>query len=94
MIEAKNPNFKITAREVMSAYSNVKSSNFIYQISKQKEQLRSPVRVNSINEHCSELADNQKQKLIKFCEKWGGACRYTYIECCGTKGLRRKKPLQ
>ena len=40
MIEAKNPNLKISAKEVMSAFSKTSGSNYLYQISKQKEQLR------------------------------------------------------
>ena len=58
--------------DVMTVFSNTRGSNFEYVVSRQKEQLRAARRVDSINEYCSELSEEQRQALIAFCDKWGG----------------------
>ena len=77
--ETRNPNFQISPEEVMAAFHKTSGSNYRHQVSIQKEHLRTARRTDSINEHCSELTEQQRQKFIEFCTKWGGANSYTLI---------------
>ncbi len=63
---------EISPVEVMDAFNATMGSNYRYQVSVQKEYLRPAQLVESINENCSELSEEQRQRLIAFCEKWGG----------------------
>ena len=72
---------EISAEDVISAFNRSQGTNFRYQVSVQKEQLRPTRRVDSINENCSELTEDQRKEFIAFCERWGGVCRSTYTEC-------------
>jgi len=67
-----NQNLKILPKDVLGVFKSSLGSNHKYTVSRQKEQLRAANRVDSVNEYCSKLSEEQKQKLIAFCERWGG----------------------
>src|SRR6185503_20663008 len=63
---------KITGDDVYNVWTRTQLSEDRFKVSVQKEHLRPSRLVDSINDRCSELTPEERERLIEFCQKFGG----------------------